>query len=215
MGNIIKALCLTLLFFAYSFGLLGTGMFLEKRILDIKEAENVQQEQEANIENSMTTEEYHKYYDIVVSRIITSEFEGLNKDAIKEYVKGYDERFNKIADLFYPDRDKAPDSYGTNFPIMFSGLKKAFDENELNMYKGILLNTSSAISKGDIEIIFKNPAEDAAQAAQGQDSSNSTASNAPVDNSVEAAAKRALEGASDITGVASEENTEVEPAPVQ
>lgn len=213
MGNLIKALCLTLLFFAYSFGLLGTGMFLEKRILDIKEAENVQKEQEVNVEDLMTTEEYHKYYEIVVSRIITSEFEGLNKDAMKEYIKGYDERFNKIADLFYPKRDENPDTYGTNFPVMFSGLKKAFDENELNMYKGILLNTSSAISKEDIEIIFKNPAEDAAQAAQQQE--NSSTADTQSDDSVEAAAKKALEGASDITGAPSEDNTETEPAEAQ
>ncbi len=212
MGNLIKALCLTLLFFAYSFGLLGTGMFLEKRILDIKEAETVQTQQEMNVENTMTTEEYHKYYDIVVSRIITSEFEGLNKDAIKEYIKGYDERFNKIADLFYPDRDKDPDLYGTSFPMMFSGLKKSFDENELNMYKGILLNTSTAISNEDIDIIFKNPAQDSAQAAQEAVKMAPTAS---VDNlsddSVEAAAKRALEGASDITGNTPEENAEMQP----
>ena len=149
----------------------------------------------------------------MVSRIITSEFEGLNKDAMKEYIKGYDERFNKIADLFYPKRDENPDTYGTNFPVMFSGLKKAFDENELNMYKGILLNTSSAISKEDIEIIFKNPAEDAAQAAQQQE--NSSTADTQSDDSVEAAAKKALEGASDITGAPSEDNTETEPAEAQ
>lgn len=209
MGNLMKALCLTLLFFAYSFGLLGTGMLLEKRILDIKDAENVETQQEINIEQSMTTEEYHKYYDIVVSRIITSEFEGFNKEAMKTYIKGYDERFNKIADLFYPKRDTDPDFYGTSFPMMFSGLKKAFDENELNMYKGIILNTSTAVSGEDIDIIFKNPAErenaqNQAPAAQ-TGTLDTTSSNpvesavkedVPQESSVEAEAKRALEGIS-------------------
>ena len=207
MGNLMKALCLTLLFFAYSFGLLGTGMLLEKRILDVKEAENAETQQEVNIEQSMTTEEYHKYYEIVVSRIITSDFEGLDKEAIKTYIKGYDERFNKIADLFYPKRDTDPDFYGTSFPMMFSGLKKAFDENELNMYKGIILNTSMAVSNEDIDIIFKNPAEQentqAAPAQAPEAASGITPSSpaetevkeeAPRESSVEAEAKRALEG---------------------
>ncbi len=212
MGNLMKALCLTLLFFAYSFGLLGTGMLLEKRILDVKESEKVETQQEINIEQSMTTEEYHKYYEIVVSRIITSEFEGLDKEAIKTYIKGYDERFNKIADLFYPKRDTDPDYYGTSFPMMFSGLKKAFDENELNMYKGIIMNTSMAVSNEDIDIIFKNPMEKetGGQNVQQENGalSPSTENQAapvteekreqePAESSVEAAAKRALEGVSE------------------
>lgn len=222
MGNIMKALCLTLLFFAYSFGLLGTGMFLEKRVMDVKENEQAETQQQINIEQSMTTEEYHKYYEIVVSRIITSEFEGFDKEAIKTYIKGYDERFNKIADLFYPKRDTDPDFYGTSFPMMFSGLKKAFDENELNMYKGIIMNTSMAVSNEDMEIIFKNPAEkeNTATGAQnpsqnnqgGQDIQNGNVNSEnqesqalqkeeqPVESSVEAAAKRALEGIPETRG---------------
>lgn len=212
MGNLMKALCLTLLFFAYSFGLLGTGMLLEKRIMDVKEAEKVQAQEEIKAENTMTTEEYHKYYEIVVSRIITSEFEGLDKEAIKTYIKGYDERFKQIADLFYPKRETDPEFYGTNFHIMYSGLKKAFDENELNMYKGIILNTSSAVSNEDIDIIFKNPAEQentqtvaAPQGTtepSGQPEAEVKEEAAPGESAVEAAAKRALEG------VKTEENVE-------
>ena len=106
MKTLIKALCLTLLFFAYSFGLLGTGMFLEKRILDTKEAEQAASQQEINVLENRTAEEYHRYYEIVVSRIKTSELEGINKDAIKEYIAGYQERFDKVADLFLPQKKR-------------------------------------------------------------------------------------------------------------
>lgn len=176
MKTLIKALCLTLLFFAYSFGLLGTGMFLEKRILDTKEAEQAASQQDINILENRTADEYHRYYEIVVSRIKTSELEGLNKDAIKEYIAGYQERFDKIADLFYPKRKEAPEIYGSSFPMMFAELQKAFDENELNMYRGLILSTSMAVSNDDIELMFKDPMEDIAA---------SSSASEPVQNQTE------------------------------
>jgi len=193
MGNLMKALCITLLFFAYSFGLLGAGMIFEKRIIDIEKAESEMTQQKMNVNKALDAEEYHKYYQIVVSRIITSEFEGLDKEAIKTYIKGYDERFNKLADLFYPKREEDPGYYGTSFPMMFAGLKRAFDENELNMYKEIILNTSMATSDEDVELIFKNPAEDSIQ------NSNNAKEPSNAASSVEEQAKRALEEAGDIS----------------
>lgn len=182
MKTLIKALCLTLLFFAYSFGLLGTGMFLEKRILDTKEAEQAASQQEINVLENRTAEEYHRYYEIVVSRIKTSELEGINKDAIKEYIAGYQERFDKVADLFYPKRKETPEIYGSSFPMMFAELQKAFDENELNMYKGLILSTSMAVSNDDIELMFKDPMEDIAVPSATEPIQNQTGEDLPEQN---------------------------------
>ena len=182
MKTLIKALCLTLLFFAYSFGLLGTGMFLEKRILDTKEAEQAASQQEINVLENRTAEEYHRYYEIVVSRIKTSELEGINKDAIKEYIAGYQERFDKVADLFYPKRKETPEIYGSSFPMMFAELQKAFDENELNMYKGLILSTSMAVSNDDIELMFKDPMEDIAAPSATEPIQNPTGEDLPEQN---------------------------------
>ena len=182
MKTLIKALCLTLLFFAYTFGLLGTGMFLEKRILDTKEAEQAASQQEINVLENRTAEEYHRYYEIVVSRIKTSELEGINKDAIKEYIAGYQERFDKVADLFYPKRKETPEIYGSSFPMMFAELQKAFDENELNMYKGLILSTSMAVSNDDIELMFKDPMEDIAAPSATEPIQNQTGEDLPEQN---------------------------------
>ncbi len=68
--------------FAYSFLLLAAECFLQKQISNESEKENnqvVETQTDMNIAAHKTAEEYHKYYEIVVSRIKTTDMEGFNK----------------------------------------------------------------------------------------------------------------------------------------
>lgn len=154
MQTFIKSLFLTLLFFVYTFAIFETGAFLEKRAIEIKQAEEAALEEQQNIDRR-TAEEYHKYYEIVVSRIKASELEGINKEALKTYIAGYDKRFEETADIFFPDREKPDNNYGSGFPVVFNAFKKAFDESEIAAYKNLILSTGMALSEEDTEYIFK------------------------------------------------------------
>lgn len=153
MKTFIKSLFLTLLFFIYSFSVFETGVLLEKRAMEAKEAKEAAQQ--AKTEDTRTFEEYHNYYEIVVSRIKTSELEGLNKDAMKTYIAGYDKRFKDVADIFYPNREKEGNPYGESFLSVFDEFKKAFDKSELAAYKNLILSTSEGISEEDTGYMFK------------------------------------------------------------
>lgn len=166
MQTFIKSLFLTLLFFVYTFAIFETGAFLEKRAIEIKQAEEAALEEQQNVD-SRTAEEYHKYYEIVVSRIKASELEGINKEALKTYISGYDKRFEETADIFFPDREKPDNNYGSAFPIVFNAFKKAFDKSEIAAYKNLILSTGTALSEKDTEYIFKEqPASEPAPAVE-------------------------------------------------
>ncbi len=134
MKSFMKAICLTLLFCAYTFFLLVGGMCIEKHNIDMENAEKQaleerQKQNELNARYNKTASEYHRYYEIVVSRIKTADLQGVNKEALKEYMAGYDKRFKALADSFFPDREKPNNGYGASFPTVFNEFKKAFDEN--------------------------------------------------------------------------------------
>lgn len=154
MGTFIKSLCLTLLFFAYSFGVFCGGVFIEKRIEAAKQAEQAAVEEQAKTETIKSPEEYHKYYEIVVSRIKTSEIEGINKEAFKTYIGDYEKRYDAMREAFYPSekRENAEDETVSTVPKSFI---KAFDEIELNAYKTLLTSTVPAITEEDTELIFQ------------------------------------------------------------
>lgn len=158
MRDFIKALCLTLMFFAYSFLLFGGGMFLQKQISNESEKENnqvVETQTDMNIAAHKTAEEYHKYYEIVVSRIRTTEFEGFNKKALDDYILSHDDRLNTLVEAFYPDKDDST-KYGTSFPMVYANFKKAFEEAELFTYKTLMLAMSTMDIEEEIERIFKD-----------------------------------------------------------
>ena len=155
--DFIKALCLTLLFFAYSGLLFYGGMFVEKQIANEAEKQNEQIETQSdmNIAAHKTAEEYHKYYEIVVSRIRTTEFEGFNKKALDDYILSHDDRLNTLVEAFYPDKDDST-KYGTSFPMVYANFKKAFEEAELFTYKTLMLAMSTMDIEEEIERIFKD-----------------------------------------------------------
>lgn len=155
--DFIKALCLTLLFFAYSGLLFCAGMFIEKQIANenAKENEQVENQSDINIAEHKTTEEYHKYYEIVVSRIKTTDFEGFDKKALDDYILAHDERLNALVEAFYPDKDDTT-KYGTSFPMVYANFKKAFEEAELFTYKKMMLAMSVMDIDDEIERIFKD-----------------------------------------------------------
>lgn len=157
MKDFIKALCLTLLFFAYSGLLFYGGMFVEKRISNETEKENnqIETQSDINIAAHKTTEEYHKYYEIVVSRIRTTDFEGFNKKALDDYILSHDERLNALVEAFYPDKDDTT-KYGTSFPMVYANFKKAFEEAELFTYKTLMQAMSTMDIEDEIERIFKD-----------------------------------------------------------
>ncbi len=152
-----KSLCLTLLFFAYSLLLFGGGIVFQRQILDENEegGEQVETQSDMNIAAHKTAEEYHKYYEIVVSRIKTTEFEGFNKKAFDDYILAHDERLNALVEAFYPDREDAT-KYGSSFPMVYANFKKAFEEAELFTYKNLMLAMSTMDIEEEIERIFKD-----------------------------------------------------------
>lgn len=171
MGSFIKSLCLTLIFFAYSGLLVWGGTLLEKRIMDVEKAKKEAEIQfEIDRKLARTAEEFHKHYELVVSRIKTSEAEGMNKDAIKDYISGYEERYNKLSGLFYPEKTKESGEKASSEEksatgeeettekavIIPSSFKKAFDEAELDTYKILIKATTPAISEEEVETIFKD-----------------------------------------------------------
>lgn len=158
MRDFIKALCLTLMFFAYSFLLFGGGMFLQKQISNEAEQVNspvIETQADMNIAAHKTAEEYHKYYEIVVSRIRTTDFEGFNKKALDDYILSHDERLNALVEAFYPDKDDTT-KYGTSFPMVYANFKKAFEEAELFTYKTLMQAMSTMDIEDEIERIFKD-----------------------------------------------------------
>lgn len=157
MGTFIKSLCLTLLFFAYSFGIFCGGIFIEKRIEAVKQAEQAALEEQAKTESIKTPEEYHKYYEVVVSRIKTSEIEGLNKEAFKNYIADYENRYKAMKDIFYPDKkaENPENSEQETISTVPNSFIKAFDEIEINAYKTLLTSTVPAITEEEINLIFQ------------------------------------------------------------
>ena len=169
MKSFMKAICLTLLFCAYTFFLLVGGMCIQKHNTDIENAqkealEQQQKQNELNARYSKTASEYHRYYEIVVSRIKTAELQGVNKDALKEYIAGYDKRFQTLADSFFPDREKPNNGYGSSFSTIFNEFKKAFDESEIVAYKNIIKSTGLTISEEDLSYIFEEHLPDGVEA---------------------------------------------------
>lgn len=157
MKAFFKSLCLTLLFFAYSLLLFGGGIVFQRQILS-QDEETVQQaetQSDINIAAHKTAEEYHKYYEIVVSRIKTTEFEGFNKKAFDDYILAHDERLNALVEAFYPDREDAT-KYGSSFPMVYANFKKAYEEAELFTYKNLMLAMSTMDIEEEIERIFKD-----------------------------------------------------------
>ncbi len=158
MQAFIKGLSFTLIFCAYSFMLFIGGMFIEKRIAEAKEVqetiieEQIKEEEKAQ---EKTPAEYHRYYEIVVSRIKTSELEAINKDAMKEYILGYAKRYKAMTELFFKDTEtkEAIAEETVRVPKSFI---KTFDEIEVNTYKALILSTSEGISEEDIEDIFQD-----------------------------------------------------------
>lgn len=158
MRDFIKALCLTLMFFAYSFLLFGGGMFLQKQMLNESEKENnqvVETQIDMNIAAHKTAEEYHKYYEIVVSRIKTTDMEGFNKKALDDYILAHNERLEALVNAFYPDKDD-PTKYGSSFPMVYANFKKAYEEVELFTYRTLMLAMSTMDIEEEIERIFKD-----------------------------------------------------------
>lgn len=173
MASFIKSLCLTLLFFAYTGLLIWGGTLLEKQIMDVEKAKKeVEIQYEINQKLARTAEEYHKHYELVVSRIKTSEAEGMNKDALKEYISGYDDRFKTVSKLFFTKKseeesdsqeskkaenaeEKAKESGEEELRVP-SSFQKAFDEAELDTYKIFVKATTPNISDEELETIFKD-----------------------------------------------------------
>ena len=158
MRDFIKALCLTLMFFAYSFLLFGGGMFLQKQISTESEKENnqvVETQTDMNIAAHKTAEEYHKYYEIVVSRIKTTDMEGFNKKALDDYILAHNERLEALVNAFYPDKEDAT-KYGSSFPMVYANFKKAYEEAELYTYRTLMLAMSTMDIEEEVERIFKD-----------------------------------------------------------
>ncbi len=158
MRDFIKALCLTLMFFAYSFLLFGGGMFLQKQISNESEKENnqvVETQTDMNIAAHKTAEEYHKYYEIVVSRIKTTDMEGFNKKALDDYILAHNERLEALVNAFYPDKEDAT-KYGSSFPMVYANFKKAYEEAELYTYRTLMLAMSTMDIEEEVERIFKD-----------------------------------------------------------
>lgn len=157
MKAFFKALCLTLLFFAYSLLLFGGGIVFQRQFLSQNEEPAGQSETQSdiNIAAHKTAEEYHKYYEIVVSRIKTTEFEGFNKKAFDDYILAHDERLNALVEVFYPDREDTT-KYGSSFPMVYANFKKAYEEAELFTYKSLMLAMSTMDIEEEIERIFKD-----------------------------------------------------------
>jgi len=156
--DFIKALCLTLMFFAYSFLLFGGGMFLQKQISNESEKENnqvVETQTDMNIAAHKTAEEYHKYYEIVVSRIKTTDMEGFNKKALDDYILAHNERLEALVNAFYPDKEDAT-KYGSSFPMVYANFKKAYEEAELYTYRTLMLAMSTMDIEEEVERIFKD-----------------------------------------------------------
>lgn len=170
MGSFIKALCLTLLFFAYTGLLIWSGTLLEKRIVDVEQAKKEAAIQlEIKQKEARTAEEYHKHYELVVSRIKTSEAEGINKDAIKEYMAGYEDRFKAVSKLFFTkkveeeseksdkaNRGKESEENSEDRLLVPMSFQKAFDEAEINTYKILIKATTPAITEDELETIFRD-----------------------------------------------------------
>ncbi len=157
MRAFFKSLCLTLMFFAYSLLLFCGGIVFDKQILNQNEEElkPVETQTDINIAAHKTAEEYHKYYEIVVSRIKTTDFEGFNKKAFDDYILAHDERLNTLVEAFYPDKDD-PTKYGSSFPMVYANFKKAYEEAELFTYKNLMLAMSTMDIEEEIERIFKD-----------------------------------------------------------
>lgn len=158
MRDFIKALCLTLMFFAYSFLLFGGGMFLQKQISNEAEQVNspvIETQADMNIAAHKTAEEYHKYYEIVVSRIKTTDMEGFNKKALDDYILAHNERLEALVNALYPDKEDAT-KYGSSFPMVYANFKKAYEEAELYTYRTLMLAMSTMDIEEDVERIFKD-----------------------------------------------------------
>ncbi len=157
MKAFLKSLCLTLIFFAYSFLLFCGGVVFERQVINQEKEIEKQAETQTDIDIAAhkTAEEYHKYYEIVVSRIKTTEFEGFNKKVLDDYILAHDERLNALVEAFYPDKDNAA-KYGTNFPVIYANFKKAYEEAELFTYKKLMLAMSTMDIEEEIERIFKD-----------------------------------------------------------
>lgn len=159
MQAFIKGLSFTLIFFAYSFMLFIGGMLIEKRAIEAKEAQEAILEEQAKVEEEQAQEktpaEYHRYYEIVVSRIKTSELENINKDAMKEYILGYAKRYKAMTELFFKDTE-TKEAIAEETVRVPKSFVKAFDEIEVNTYKALILSTSEGIKEEDIEDIFQD-----------------------------------------------------------
>lgn len=146
------------MFFAYSFLLFGGGMFLQKQISNESEKENnqvVETQTDMNIAAHKTAEEYHKYYEIVVSRIKTTDMEGFNKKALDDYILAHNERLEALVNAFYPDKEDAT-KYGSSFPMVYANFKKAYEEAELYTYRTLMLAMSTMDIEEEVERIFKD-----------------------------------------------------------
>jgi len=176
MKAFLKSLCWTLVFFAYSFLLFCGGIVFQRQVTNQTAEENkevVETQSDMNIAAHKTAEEYHKYYEIVVSRIKTTEFESLNKKALDAYILAHDERLEALTEAFYPDKDDTT-KYGSSFPMVYANFKKAYEEAELFTYRKLMLAMSMMDIEDEIERIFKDnqvypAASQSSEASEGAD----------------------------------------------
>lgn len=102
------------------------------------------------------TEEFMEYYNKVVDRIKNTDIENCDKEALVNYVNAADDRFEKAADTFFPERNgNTLAYYGSSFPMVFSGFKQTFYEIELESYKHLIQATTMVDISDELKNLYK------------------------------------------------------------
>lgn len=101
--------------------------------------------------------EYHKYFEQVVKRIKQYSYnDSATKNAVMNYIKGYDKRKNIFDKAMFPNKNATSldDMYGSIFGTVYYQGMMNFDRQELLAYEMILTNMYFPLNEDDIKTIF-------------------------------------------------------------
>ena len=114
---------------------------------------------EMNAASQARYEHYHKYYDKVVTKIREIYFEEPEREILKAYLDGYEQRKETMKYLLFPRIDNETEElgyeYGTVIGSSYPSAMLEFDRQELLTYRMILKNMYANYFVGDLDYIFE------------------------------------------------------------
>lgn len=119
--------------------------------------EDAESQYDLNVASEERYKHYHEYYEKVVEKIKNYDFWNENdKNAVLDYINGYEERKAKIDFTMFPCKDNQTEecSYGTYLGSAYPKAMLEFDRQELLTYRMILSYMYDSVSNDVIYMLF-------------------------------------------------------------